>query len=684
MIDQFRAAFQDEARELLEELEHVVMDLEDNPHNQDALEKGFRAMHTIKGGSGMAGYLDIEAFTHEFETLFDQLRSGKIFITPKFIELSLGSVDLIRQMLAHPNEGGELDPRAVEILAGARSLIDGAQSTIPAGETPSGEEAVAPSEALSLYYLRIKPHQEILANGTDVNGLIEELLEMGNGKALANLGPIPEFEELLVENCYVNWEILLATSEKAETLNGVFMFVDDMVEIDMECLAEGIGEDVSGLVAESCFLLRDAGPEALRERFAADPSPLPDSSETETPETKRSSGGDSNGQSEASVRVNISKLNELMDLVGEIVISESLVTQHPNIINAGIPDLESVTEQLQKNIRSLQEVANAMRMVPIDQLFRKMKRLVRDVSARLGKQINLQLFGNETEIDRGMIEKINDPLVHILRNAMDHGLELPKDRKKAGKSELGQIELSARQVGSEILVTVRDDGRGLNREKILSKAREKGLIQGDGENLSDDEVWRLIMNPGFSTAETVTDLSGRGVGMDVVCKNLEGIGGQIVLHSNAGKGTMVQLHIPLTTAIVDGMLIRVENRIYAIPMLDIQETRQVEDGQVVQIVDGDEVIQIRGVLYPVIRLREYHNLSFDKKSLNEGLVVLSQTGGQRIAIFVDELIEQKQLVIKPIPSYLGRIPGVSGCTILGSSDICLVLDVLGMVRELQD
>ncbi|GAB4327946.1 MAG: hypothetical protein Kow0037_01890 [Calditrichia bacterium] len=380
------------------------------------------------------------------------------------------------------------------------------------------------------------------------------------------------------------------------------------------------------------------------------------------------------------IRVDVNRLNQLMDLVGEIVIAESMVAQHPEIAGRDLPGFEKAILHLQKNIRELQELSTSMRMIPLNGLFRKMIRLVRDLSTKSGKRVELEINGGDTEVDRSVIEHISDPLVHIIRNAVDHGIESAEERKAANKPAVGKIWLEAKQVGGEIWISIREDGRGLDRDKILKKAREKGIIQHSGADMSDEDVFNLIFAPGFSTAEKVTDISGRGVGMDVVRKNVEKIRGKVDVTSVKGEGTEFILRIPLTTAIVDGMLLRVGESLYAIPILDIRESLKISEKQIVEMMDGQEVVKIRENLFPVVRIHELHHLKPNKTHLTEGILVLVESGGKSICIFADELIEQKQLVIKPLPDYLGEIEGVSGCAILGDGNICLIFDIASLIK----
>lgn len=383
------------------------------------------------------------------------------------------------------------------------------------------------------------------------------------------------------------------------------------------------------------------------------------------------------------IRVDVNKLNKLMDLVGEIVISESMVSHNPDLHGMELESFEKSISYLQKNVRELQELATSMRMIPLTGVFGKMKRLIRDLSSKNKKKIELIVDGGDTEVDRSVLEHISDPLVHILRNSADHGIETPEEREKQGKSPVGKIYLSAKQVGGEISISIKDDGAGLNRKKLISKAIEKGIISESESDMPNEKVWGLIFAPGFSTAAKISDISGRGVGMDVVLRNVEKIRGKVEVSSEEGQGTTIDLKIPLTTAIVDGMILRVENAIYAIPTLDIKESLQINDGKVVDLIDGQEVIKIRESMVPVIRLHELYQLSFEQKPLSEGIVVVTEKGGQGTGFLVDEILGQQQLVIKALPSYLGKIDGVSGCAILGDGAICLILDLANLIKRVE-
>ncbi|MFA7330166.1 MAG: chemotaxis protein CheA [Candidatus Delongbacteria bacterium] len=384
-----------------------------------------------------------------------------------------------------------------------------------------------------------------------------------------------------------------------------------------------------------------------------------------------------------SIRVDVDKLDRLLDLVGELVIAETMVAQNPDLTQSGLPldRFERSVRQLEKITRDLQDVSTSIRMTTLSGLFRRMPRLVRDLAVRTGKQVELLMSGEETEVDLTLIEKISDPLVHIIRNSLDHGLETAAERVAAGKSPQGTVHLSARVVGSEVWILVEDDGRGMNRERILGKAVERGLIPDDGAGMSDEQVWALVFEPGFSTAQQVTDVSGRGVGMDVVRRNIESISGRVDIRSKPGHGSTVILRIPLTLAITDGMILRVGDNRYVMPIIHIRESLQPAEAQVTRTMDGMEILRIRGELLPVLRLHELFGIPSQHQELGAGIALVLDNEGRTLCLFVDEILGQQQIVVKGLSRYLGAVAGVSGCTILGDGEISLILDIHGIFDQ---
>jgi two-component system chemotaxis sensor kinase CheA len=402
----------------------------------------------------------------------------------------------------------------------------------------------------------------------------------------------------------------------------------------------------------------------------------------EQPETQRKAASIMQGRQD--IRVDLSKLDSLINLVGELVIAETMVVRHPSMQDLEDESLERAIHQLERVSSDLQDVAMSVRMIPLATTFKKMTRLVYDLSRKSGKKIDLKLVGEDTEVDKTVIEHIGDPLVHIVRNAIDHGLESPEARREAGKPETGTVTIEARHEGGEVWIIISDDGRGLSREKILDKARSRGLVHGNGNDLRDEEVFKLVFEPGFSTAEKVTDISGRGVGMDVVKKNIEKLNGRVGVRSRPGQGSDFTLHIPLTLAIIDGMLVRVGDTQYAIPLLSIRESFRPTLRQITRRPDGQETVRVREEILPVLRLHEIFGKQPDTEDLCEGILVIVEADGEPVCLFVDELTGQQQTVIKGLSSYMGRVNGISGCTISGAGDVSLILDVGSLIRKAKE
>ncbi len=736
--------FINESNEALEKTELVLLGLEENLSAAGEVDENdintiFRTFHSIKGSAGFIGLVGMNQLTHEAETLLDNIRKGKTHLQKTHIDIFLEVSDTLMMMMNHLHEHfseegfpGDIDELKQRIV----SLIDDAAPAAKKGKSGSGTGKKTKAAAKTAKKARTEEPQAVTDAMMDalitpemVKQFVVDASELLDAmeQDLLSLEKAPDTMEL-IESVFRNMHSLKGNAgffnygdisqvcHRAETFldmvragdvqaepNQISLILQvlDFLRSAIENLDNGKPPVISGKIGlldlmTDVFALEAEAPEKKEassanaessaaeeekerepEKKAAKPSATKKSKPVAKPNVKPHSS-----MSDV-IRVDVEKLNKLMNLVGEIVISESMVSHNPDLRGLELESVEKSISYLQKNVRELQELATAMRMIPLSGLFSKMKRLIRDLATKNNKKIDLIINGGETEVDRSVLEHISDPLVHILRNSADHGIEVPEARKKRGKTDTGRIELSAKQVGGEIWIVIEDDGNGLNREKILNKALEKGLITENDLDMPDEKVWNLIFQPGFSTADQVSDISGRGVGMDVVVRNVEKIRGRVEVDSTEGKGTRVNLRIPLTTAIVDGMLMRVEETIYAIPTLDIKESLQVGDQNVVDLMDGQEVIKIREQLIPILRLHELHELSFKAKPLSEGIVVVTEKGPQGIGFLVDEILGQQQLVIKPLPGYLGNIKGVSGCAVLGNGEICLILDLSNLIKMVE-
>ena len=731
-----------ESLEGIEEIEPLLLELEEDSDSlsevdPEIINKIFRTFHSMKGSASYIGLQLTSELTHHAETLLDNIRRQKVSLQSGHIDILLKLCDFFRDLLHHLADTfseAEYSEAGYQLIAQLQEMVSGeshsAQSLAPP-PTPTPDQPPQDSDKQDIELFDeafvAEMAEQFLQDANDLLDELEQSLlqlekDLENRELMDNVFRL--MHSLKGNSGFLGYNDIHEICHKAETFldrvrNGelkpdaeqfsLLTDILDFIRMAIEDIAQGGKGNIPGVdgvisMIEDFLLSTEADASPGMERKSRDtekekappsqksePAPHPQTTPVEKAETpppaqpaqpsqKESSSPASKHKMEEVIRVDVSKLNALMDLVGEIVIAESMVSQHPELRGRDLPGFEKAVLHLQKNIRELQEIATSMRMIPIQGLFRKMNRLVRDLSKKSGKKIELKIFGGETEIDRSVIEHISDPLVHIIRNSVDHGIEPLEERRAKGKPETARIALQAKQVGREIQIRISDDGRGLDREKILQKAQEKNLLPSRHSDLSDEEVWRLIFLPGFSTADKVTDISGRGVGMDVVVRNIEKIRGRVEIHSEKDKGTTVTLRIPLTTAIIDGMIIRVGNSLYAIPMLDIRESLVIRPDQIVQMMDGEEVVHIRNSLYPVVRIHEFHNITLEKKPLTEGILIIVESTNNAICVFADELIGQKQLVIKPIPEYLGNIEAVSGCAILGNGEICLILDIASLVK----
>ena len=657
-ITDFYQTFFDEADELLADMEQHLLDLVPEAPDSEQLNAIFRAAHSIKGGAGTFGFTILQETTHLMENLLDEARRGEMQLNTDIINLFLETKDIMQEQLDAYKSSAEPDAASFEYICNAlRQLALEAKGEASAPAVPAAKLSVvdavaepatapdAPAGKLRVVLSRLKENE--------VN-LLEE--ELGNLATLSN--------------------VVKGKDSLAATLDG------------------GIGQD--DIVAVLCFVI-EADQIAFETEAAAVEAPAPAENTPavvaaapalkavpkETAAPARGEKPAARSSESTSIRVAVEKVDQLINLVGELVITQSMLAQRSNELDPVTHgDLITSMGQLQRNARDLQESVMSIRMMPMEYVFSRFPRLVRDLAGKLNKQIELTLMGSSTELDKSLIERIIDPLTHLVRNSLDHGIELPENRVAAGKSPVGNLVLSAEHQGGNICIEVTDDGAGLNRERILAKAISQGMAVN--ENMTDEEVGMLIFAPGFSTAEQVTDVSGRGVGMDVVKRNIQEMGGHVEIQSKQGAGTTIRILLPLTLAILDGMSVKVADEVFILPLNAVMESLQPREEDLHPLAGGERVLEVRGEYLPLVELWKVFEVDGAKTEATQGIVVILQSAGRRYALLVDQLIGQHQVVVKNLESNYRKVPGISAATILGDGSVALIVDVSalqGLNRE---
>lgn len=656
--------FRQEAQELLEQLEHTLLDLEHRPADADLIDGAFRALHTLKGSGAMFGFERLAAFTHHVETAFDLVRKGRANASAELIALTLHAKDQMRRLIEAPAEADEA--AGDTILRGLRLILEGTAAPATTDATPAPVSAPPSGDATWRVCFRLP--RGAMASGTNPLLLIEDLHALGSATVVARSGDIPPLEELDPLDCHVGWEVLLTTARPREAIEEVFMFLLDDMELTIEPV--DATDTAPATPADRTAAAASSAPASDSGTRTAMPAETPAS-----PAAGPSTPGAVAGRGGGSVRVPAERLDELMDRVGELVIAQSRLKQIAAASHD--PQVKSVTEEIERLARELQDTTMGVRMMPIGSLFGRFRRLVHDLSRDLGKDIELITSGEETELDKTVIERLADPLVHLIRNAGDHGLEPRDGRAAAGKPATGRITLTARHAGAAVLISVGDDGRGLDRDKIQARAEENGLL-APGAKLADEELFKVIFAPGFSTAHEVTNLSGRGVGMDVVKRTIDDLRGSIDVRSTPGQGAEVTLRLPLTLAIIDGLLVRVGRGRYVIPLGAVEECVELTPEDDLRS-KGRCFLNIRGDLVPYIRLREQFASSLPADPYQK--VVIVSAGGFRVGLVVDQVIGDHQTVIKSLSRLHAGVGVFSGATILGDGSVALILDVPQLVAD---
>lgn len=681
-LGRFRAAFYVEADEHLQHMEGALLQLEGQPGDTELLNTVFRAAHSIKGASTTFGIDEVGKFTHVLENLLEKARDGELSTTPDLIELLLTSVDVIYGLIANAKDGAPLPSNLTEVFTELQR-VNGMfleQTATVANPLPETHQTAGTD---SRFRISLYPSREFFHFGQDPLLLLRELAEMSERcDTQLDQSRLPSLEELDPELCYLSWVIDLQTSATEDKIRDVFMFLDSDSSYHIEKITndppiKNTDDQTDKPQSMDQFDVEPSSKgEQSIEKSLKTASPIrTDSPKSESPRPDKQSTGNRSGGELETVRVDRERLDELINQIGELVIGASMVEQEVGQLTGG-RSLESLGA-LGKIVRDLQEMSLGLRMVPIAATFQKMNRVIRDVAKKLNKKIEFTTEGDDTELDKTVVDQISDPLVHMIRNAADHGIETPEERLLAGKSETGNVSLRAFQQGGNVYIELQDDGRGLNRKKILAKAIERGLVAEDA-TLSDAEICSLIFQPGFSTANEVTDVSGRGVGMDVVRRNVEALQGSVSIRSDEGKGSILSVRLPLTLAILDGLLIRLSDEVFVIPLLSVVESICLQPNDIKQIVSVGEVIQLRGEIVPLVRLHERLNIFDAELHREQTLVVIVEDQGRRLALRVDELLGQQQVVIKNLETNFRKVPGVAGATILGDGRVALILDVYGI------
>ncbi|ATD67650.1 chemotaxis protein CheA [Luteimonas chenhongjianii] len=655
-MQRFHATFFEESREGLEAMEAGLLQLEQGDRDAELINSIFRAAHSIKGGAATFGFEAVAALTHVLETLLDELRAGKRAVSGAGIDAMLASVDVLRALLGEAETGHPADPQASQaVQARLNGVLAGNDAPAAAALVAVEAPAVEPVG----WRIGFTPAPSLFMSGNDPLRIIRELDRLGTLDVACRTERLPGFEQMDPLEAYLAWDLGLIGALPRSAVTEAFAWVEDDCELEIEAiLADAVADASAPDLAMPVELEQvQAGPVAANEQRNG------------TPEA-----------AESSIRVSTDKIDGLINLVGELVITQAMLKQISAKLDPALAErLFEGLDLLERNTRDLQEAVIGVRMLPVEAVFRRFPRLVRDLSARLGKQVRLRTLGEGTELDKGLIEKIADPLVHLVRNSIDHGLELPDARVAAGKDGTGTITLAASHQGGHIVIEVADDGRGLDRERILAKAAERGLAVPDKP--TDAQVWDLIFQPGFSTADAVTDLSGRGVGMDVVRRNIQALGGEVQLESTLGHGTRVVIRLPLTLAILDGMTVAVGEETLILPLSHVIEALQPDAADVRRMVGEGRVLRVRGEYLPLVSLNEHYRYGQPRR--DDALVVVVEGDGQKLALEVDELLGQQQVVVKNLENNYRRVEGISGATILGDGRVALIVDVGGLVRSLR-
>ena len=684
--------FLEEAGDMEDQIEESLLLLENDPSNQEAVNTAFRGFHTIKGGAGMIGFEELQQYTHQVESLLSDVRGGEKSTSPELISALLGSIDCLRSFCkdlegieSYDQEGVTASLEEIQKLSGTSADIGELQTEADPEPTVQSEVSESNVSGFSRFLIELRFPEELLQEGGDPLLLLKDLHELGECIVTAHVHSIPQLEILDPSKLYLHWSVLLNTEKSEEDLENVLMFFLEEEGVTIRRI-QGPPKETKGKQkinqGEDLPAQEDA-PETQDLRTKQNKETVqPQTQKIEKPahprpqvQKKEDSGG--------SIHVSNFKLDKLMNLVGETVINQARLKelgQEFRILNRKLGDrYQQIIDDSDIVVRELQDQVMNIRMVPIKGAFLPLQRIVRDYSVKSGKKIKLEISGGETELDKTVSEKLGGPLKHLIRNAMDHGIELQEERAKNGKTPEGKIELKAFHSEGHVFIEVQDDGAGIDAEKIKDIARSKQLLDDETE-LSEEEAFQLLFLPGFSTSESISDISGRGVGMDAVRQDIESLRGAIFIKSELGQGSTFQIKLPLTLAIIEGMLVQVENQIFTIPLLSVLETLKPLGNQHKTLQKQGEVIELRGEYLPKLNLSRIFNLQKVDPPNLDPLVVVVEQAGERYGLLVDKILDQQQVVIKSMEENFFQIPGIAGATILGDGGVSLILDLPGLLK----
>jgi two-component system chemotaxis sensor kinase CheA len=675
-LDQFRDVYFQECEELLGSLEVQLMALQEGAEAGEVIQEAFRAIHSIKGGAGALQLRRIGAFAHNFEALFDKIRSGAVTLNTDLVDLSLHAFDMLADLIAAERSGTDTEPGTEDHIAEA--LQEAAADPPKSDGDERTDENAGPAGALqanarTLYHIAFRPSSDCLKRGNEPLYLIRALKALGHLTVSADHDALPVLEEIDPQAVYLAWHFELETDAGRDAISEIFEFVAD--DSDLSITAQSGPETAN----QDRNAPDDGSPDAgsstdgVHISVAGNTSQKPENPAREPSSPARRANSQFAGTT--SVRVDLDRVDRLVNMVGELVIAHSTVLQHvDDRLQVTHPQLVHELSQFLQHTQTLQDNVMAIRALPVRSIFARMPRLVRDLGEQTGKRIRLKTRGESTEIDKTVIEKLSDPLVHMIRNAIDHGIETVEERQALGKPPEGTITLSAEQIGGRIIIRVRDDGRGIDRERMRRVAVDKNLIAPDA-NLSDEEIENLVFLPGFSTARSVSDISGRGVGMDVVHQNIQKLGGRVSMRSQPGRGSTITLALPLTLAVMDGMIVRCGDFVYVIPLANIIQSLSPRPEEIGTLPDTGDVLRFRDQYVKLVDLNDAFGTQSAAANDNQLIIIVEAEAGGVVGIVVEEILGQEQVVIKSLEENFSHVRGIAGATIMGDGRVALILDV---------